>query len=152
MKPKEIQFLIEVAQSAAKMSHGIRLKVGGVITDSQGNMVAHAYNGTIRGAPNELEYKEYQEGPYTHTDTSGFRYKLVTKESTVHCEANLIAHAARRGISVDGGTAILTHSPCAKCCALLIQSGIKEVIFAEKFRTYYEVKNEFGQYIKLTQH
>jgi dCMP deaminase len=158
MKTKDIEFLLNVAKLAATRSTAERLKVGGIIVDSFDNIVAYGYNGTVNGASNICEYKEYADTLSTrHTDyphfdlSAGKYYKLVTKESTVHCEANLISHAARRGISVNNGTVLLTHSSCIHCTPMLIQSGIKEVIFLEKFRTYDEVFLEFGKNIIFTQ-
>jgi dCMP deaminase len=149
--------MIEVALATAAQSTAERLKVGGVVCDLDGNIIAYGRNGTVKGMSNICEYKEYadaistRQAEYPHFDlSSGKYYKLVTKESVVHCETNLIAHAARRGISVDKGTIILTHSPCEKCTALLIQSGVKEVIFLEKFRTYDIVIKEFSNYIIFT--
>jgi dCMP deaminase len=50
--------------------------------------------------------------------------------ATVHAEQNAIADAAKRGISVNGTTAYITHYPCVHCAKLLIASGINSVIYA----------------------
>lgn len=50
---------------------------------------------------------------------------------TCHAEANALAWAARRGISTEGCSLYVTHFPCAQCAALIIQSGIKRVVFGE---------------------
>lgn len=153
MKNKDIEFLLNIAKLASEQSYAIRLKVGGVMSDKDGNIIAYGYNGTVKGMSNECEYRVYSsfEEDVTYYDENiNKHYKLVTKDSTIHAEQNIIAHAARRGISIDGGTIFLTHSPCNHCTALLIQSGVKEAIFLEKFRTYSEVESEFGKYIKLT--
>jgi dCMP deaminase len=167
---KEIDFLMGVAELAATRSAAKRLQVGAVVTDSSLNIVASGYNGTVRGfhtndcetkifhrdeipwsfgdSPVDKNIYPYSADSYTHPD-----YRLVTDESiTIHAEQNLIAHAARRGISIDGGTVVLTHSPCAKCAALLIQCGIKEIVYNSKHRSFDETNSLYGNYIKLTQY
>lgn len=162
MKLKDQQFLFNIARLAAEQSTAIRLKVGGVVTDSDGNIIAYAYNGTVHGADNDCEHHIYQEDDvasgiikeeyeYDMLDFNDVPYRLETKSTTVHCEANLIAHAARRGISVNNGKMFLTHSPCERCSSLIVQSGIKEVHFLEKFRTYDKVLNIFSKHIDFKQ-
>ena len=149
MKLKEQEFLMEVALLAAKRSEAQRLRVGAVVADISGNIIATGFNGTVKNFPNDGgEYKEYC-APYTHEDEYG-HYKIVTdQDMMVHAEQNVIAHAARRGISINGGTIIGTHSPCMKCCSLLIQCGITEMIFNEKHHSFDKVEDTYGKYIIL---
>lgn len=159
MKNEEKTFLLEVARLAAARSKGVRLKVGAVVSDSLGNMVASGYNGSVRGGDNCLEYKVYPDynsmlaidiTDYPFYDDEGRCYKLVSKSNVIHAEQNVIAHAARRGISICGGTMFVTHSPCSHCTALMIQCGIFEVIFLEEYRLHKDVVEEYGSYIKFT--
>lgn len=155
MKTEEQRFLLEVAKLAAARSTGVRLKVGAVVADYMGNLIATGYNGSIRGGDNCLEYKVYAppdvgtESDYDLCDEKGW-YKLVTKDSTIHAEQNLIAHAARRGISINGSTVFVTHSPCWKCVPLMIQSGVSEVVYIDEHRSLADVTKEYGSRIKLT--
>ena len=163
LKEKEINFLFGIAQLAAAQSSAIRLKVGGVITDSGGNFIAYSYNGTPRGFDNCCEHRHYPSDDkknglivtdqiYDYYDFATEKpYRLKTKDSTIHCEANLVAHAARRGISVNEGKVFLTHSPCESCSALLVQCGIKDVYFLQKFRTYDAVLNNFKHALNINQ-
>lgn len=158
MKQKDQNFLMDIAHRAAEDSHAVRLKVGGVVTDARGNFVASGYNGTVRGFhTNECEIKVHEgygtdvteDFPY---EDSIARYRLVTDEAiTIHAEPNLIAHAARRGVSIDGGWVFLTHSPCTKCTSLLVQCGIQEIIFKEKHRSFEETESLYGKYVTLKQ-
>jgi dCMP deaminase len=158
MKIEEQQFLLDVAVLAAKRSKAVRMKVGGAITDFKGNLVAYGYNGSIHGSDEPLEIVEYPDfldisslAQYPLMDSMNRPYRLRTDENVVvHCEKNLVAHAARRGISIDGGAAYLTLSPCTTCTSLLIQSGIIEVVFLEKYRLFEETQNLYGNRIKLT--
>lgn len=158
MKTEEKRFLLEVAKLAAARSTGVRLKVGAVVADAMGNLIATGYNGSIRGGDNCLEYKVYapknsvDTGPNQEYDSyDGLSwYKLVTKDSTIHAEQNLIAHAARRGVSINGCKVFVTHSPCEKCTTLMIQSGISEVVYIDEHRSLADVSEEYGSRIKLT--
>lgn len=85
-------------------------------------MVAFGYNGTMRGSDNTCEV----------SSPTGI---LTTKQSVIHAEQNVICHAARRGVSIDCGTAFVTHFPCMKCATLLYQAGVHT--------TYYDI--EYGQ-------
>lgn len=158
MKQKDKQFLMDIAVRAAEDSSAIRLKIGGVVTDARGNFVASGYNGTVRGFhTNECEIKVHDslkaarpEYVYPYEDSNGV-YRLVTDERiTIHAEQNLIAHAARRGVSIEGGTVFLTHSPCSKCTSLLVQCGITEIIYDELYRSFDETTELYGRYVKLT--
>lgn len=143
MNIKDKQFMMDIAARASLDSHAVRLKVGGVVTDANGNFVASAYNGTVRGFETNICEKNIVDGDG--------KIQLVTDESiTVHAEQNLITHAARRGISINGGTAFLTHSPCTKCTSLLIQCGIKEIIYDQQHRSFDETTELYGRYVKLT--
>ena len=156
---KDQQFMMSVAKLAAARSTGIRLKVGAVVTDADDNMVAFGYNGSVRGGDNNLEDKIYRKDDnapwqlqvYPYVDETNTPYRLVTKDSTLHAEQNCIAHAARRGISINHGKMYLTHSPCLKCATMMIQSGISEVFFIEKHESHDKVQWELQKFLKITQ-
>ena len=134
---------MEVAKLAALRSSAVRLKVGAVACDAEGDMIAFAYNGTVRGMDNCCEF---EAGPEDD------RY-LVTKPDTIHAEPNLVAHCARRGISLKGGTVFVTHSPCMPCAALMIQAGVAEVYFDDIHpRSYEDTKKKYaGMFTKFMQ-
>lgn len=138
-KQDEIRFLMGMAELAAKRSKAVRLQVGAVVTDSKLNPVAAGFNGTVRGFhTNECEHVVDGE--------------VVTDERIViHAEQNAIAHAARRGISIDGGTAIVTASPCCKCTSLLIQSGIQEIYYKDRHRSFEEVSDLYRNHVTMRQ-
>lgn len=138
MRQKEREYLMQLAQLTSKRSTAVRLQVGAVVTDIKGDIVATGYNGTIRNF-------------HTNTCEHTIDGNIVTDDRiTIHAEQNVITHAARRGIGIDGGYAVITHSPCAKCCSLLIQCGIAEIIYKEEHRTFEETADLFGKYVKLT--
>lgn len=157
MKAREIEFMMEIAKLAAARSHAIRTKVGAVLTDSNGNMISYAYNGTISGTSNVCERKIYESDDlvpnqsYPYTSNDGSEYRLETLDDVLHAEQNLLAHAARRGIPVAAGTVLVTLSPCARCTAQLIQAGIREIVYLDRYRLHSQVEEKYGRFIKLTQ-
>ena len=58
----------------------------------------------------------------------------VTKNEVIHAEMNIFAKCARQGISTDGAVLFVTLSPCFECSKLIIQGGIKEVIYLDEYR------------------
>lgn len=144
MKLKDQIFFMEVAKLAALRSHAIRLQVGGVVCDARGDMVAFAYNGTVHGMDNCCEDVLTDSEGNPLIDTHGNSY-LVTKPDTIHCEPNLIAHAARRGISIAGGSVFITHSPCQPCAALMLQAGIRDVYFGDEHRSFPDTLAKYGR-------
>ena len=61
---------------------------------------------------------------------SGTRHELCRG---VHAEQNAIVQAAKLGVSIDGATLYCTHQPCSMCCKMIINSGIKRVIYKEGY-------------------
>lgn len=158
MRAREVEFMMEIAKLAASRSHAIRTKVGAVLTDSDGNMISYAYNGTISGTSNVCERLIFEHSDpiphqtYPHCTDDGSRYRLETLDDVLHAEQNLLAHAARRGIPVAAGTVLVTLSPCARCTAQLIQAGIREIVYLDRYRLHGQVEEKYGRYIKLTQY
>ncbi len=89
-----------------------RLHVGCVLVSGghrKNRIVAAGYNGFLPGAPHVSHVREGHE------------------QATVHAEQNAVADAARRGISVEGCIAYVTHFPCINCAKIMVSSGIAEV-------------------------
>ena len=97
-------------------SYCARRKVGALIVKNK-MIISDGYNGTPAGFENICE------------DDNG-----VTKPYVLHAEANAINKIARSGNSSEGATLYVTASPCIECAKLIIQAGIKRVVYAEKYR------------------
>lgn len=97
-------------------SYCARRKVGALIVKNK-MIISDGYNGTPAGFENICE------------DGNG-----VTKPYVLHAEANAITKIARSGNSSEGATLYVTASPCIECAKLIIQAGIKRVVYAEKYR------------------
>lgn len=100
----------------AENSYCQRRKVGAIIVkDSM--IISDGFNGTPSGFENVCE------------DEGG-----LTKPYVLHAEANAITKVARSNNSSDGATLYVSASPCMECSKLIIQAGIKRVVFNELYR------------------
>ncbi|MDE7426435.1 MAG: dCMP deaminase family protein [Muribaculaceae bacterium] len=100
----------------AENSYCQRRKVGAIIVKDQ-MIISDGYNGTPSGFENVCEDEEGYTKPYV-----------------LHAEANAITKVARSNNSSDGATLYVTASPCLECAKLIIQAGIKRVVFNERYR------------------
>lgn len=115
---------LDIASRIAQMSFAERLKVGAIAVKNN-NILAFGFNGTPAGFDNCCEYRDYYEDG---------EYILRTKPEVIHAEANLVAKAAREGLSLKGSTIYLTHSSCVNCAILLVQAGIEREVYLEEYR------------------
>jgi len=114
------QMLMEMAIIASKRSTCTRKHVGAIIA-IEGRPVSVGYAGAPSGLPHCLEH-----GCLTGPDGGCIR--------TQHAEANAIAFAARKGIATEKATLYTTVSPCLACAKLIINAGIIEVWYLERYR------------------
>jgi len=111
----------------SKLSKATRAKVGAVLVTSQG-VTLTGFNGTPIGRPNDCEILIPTSIPQHLSPT------LVTKAEVIHAELNCIMKAAREGVSCVNSTVYVTLSPCVQCSAMLIQAGVKRVVYLEDYR------------------
>lgn len=121
---KKINAHLKAAEAYAELSHAKRLKVGAVIV-REGRIISIGYNGTPSGRNNSCEYEIVNE--------DGGK-ELVSKQEICHAEMNAIMFAARNGVSTDGCTLVITHSPCYECAKMIVQCGIDSVFYREEYR------------------
>lgn len=107
---------LRMAAIWSENSYCERRKVGALIVKGK-MIISDGYNGTPSGFPNVCESSEGVTLPYV-----------------LHAEANAITKVARSNNSSEGGTLYVTASPCMECSKLIIQSGIKRVVFSELYR------------------
>ena len=109
-----------MAEELATLSYAQRKKVGCLIVkDTQ--IISEGYNGTPSGFNNECEYIDYVD-------------EMYSKPEVLHAESNALTKLARSTNSSDQSTLYVTLVPCFECAKLIIQSGIREVVYKE-FRT-----------------
>jgi len=108
---------LEMAMIWAGNSYCKRRQVGALIVKGK-MIISDGYNGTPSGFENICEDENN-----------------VTKPYVLHAEANAITKVAKSNNSSEGATLYVTTSPCLECAKLIIQSGIKRVVFCNKYHT-----------------
>ena len=108
---------LRMARIWAENSYCRRRQVGALLVKDK-RIISDGYNGTPSGFENVCE-----------AEASG-----LTKPYVLHAEANAISKVARSNNSSDGATLYVTASPCLECAKLVIQAGIRRVVFAELYR------------------
>lgn len=107
---------LKMAEVWAENSYCKRRKVGALIVKNN-MIISDGYNGTPSGFENVCE------------DENG-----VTKPYVLHAEANAITKVAKSGNSSEDSTLYVTASPCLECSKLIIQAGIKRVVYKDAYR------------------
>ena len=106
---------LRMARIWAENSYCKRRQVGALVVKDK-MIISDGYNGTPSGFENVCEEND------------------VTKPYVLHAEANAITKLARSSNNSDGSTLYVTASPCIECAKLIIQAGIKRVVYSEKYR------------------
>ena len=107
---------LRMAKIWSENSYCKRRKVGAIIVKDK-MIISDGFNGTPSGFENVCEDEDN-----------------ITKPYVLHAEANAITKVAKSNNSSKGATLYVTTSPCMECSKLIIQSGIKRVVFSEKYR------------------
>ena len=107
---------LEMAEVWAKNSYCKRRQVGALLVKDR-MIISDGYNGTPSGFENQCEDEND-----------------VTKPYVLHAEANAITKVAKSGNSSEGATLYVTASPCMECAKLIIQSGIRRVVYKDLYR------------------
>ncbi len=107
---------LRMARIWAENSYCKRRKVGALVVKEK-MIISDGYNGTPSGFENICEDEDF-----------------VTKPYVLHAEANAITKLARSSNNSDGSTLYVTAAPCIECSKLIIQAGIKRVVYGEEYR------------------
>tara|TARA_Y100000310_G_scaffold345353_2_gene464075 strand:+ start:1221 stop:2195 length:975 start_codon:yes stop_codon:yes gene_type:complete len=113
------EYFMNIADNAAARSTCDRKYVGSVIVRDK-TILSTGYNGSIRGLP--------------HCTDEGHLMVNDHCVATVHAEANAIIQAAKNGININKATLYTTASPCWDCFKLIVNSGVKRIVFGELYR------------------
>ncbi|MCH5224345.1 MAG: dCMP deaminase family protein [Muribaculaceae bacterium] len=111
----DIRYL-KMARIWSENSYCVRRQVGAILVKGQ-MIISDGFNGTPSGFPNVCEDEEGRTLPYV-----------------LHAEANAITKVAKSNNSSDGSTLYVTDSPCIECAKLIIQAGIKRVVYSKLYR------------------
>ncbi len=118
-RPSWDDYFMAMSLIIASRSVCSRLHVGCVIVsagEQKHRLIAAGYNGFLPGAPHISRMRDDHE------------------QASVHAEANAVCDAARRGVSLDGATAYISHYPCINCAKALAAAGIKRIRYLEDYR------------------
>lgn len=116
-KIKDLDYrYLRMAAIWSENSYCERRKVGALVVKDK-MIISDGYNGTPSGFENVCE-----DG------------NNVTKPYVLHAEANAITKIARSGNNSDGSTLYVTDAPCIECSKLIIQAGIKRVVYGREYR------------------
>lgn len=107
---------LKMARIWSENSYCTRRKVGALLVKDK-MIISDGYNGTPSGFPNICEDSEHRTFPYV-----------------LHAEANAITKVAKSNNSSEGSTLYVTDSPCIECAKLIIQAGIKRVVYSKLYR------------------
>ena len=120
--PKQIDLditYLKMANLWGQLSKAKRKKVGCLIVKN-GHIISDGYNGTPSGYDNNCEYET--------------RFGYETKPEVLHAESNALMKLAKSTISSEDSTIYLTMSPCFDCAKLIIQAGVRRVVYGEAYR------------------
>lgn len=135
---------LRMARIWSENSYAIRRQVGCLIVKDR-MIISDGYNGTPSGFENVCEYAvcgssspcNLQTGGETHSECYNCsKVRLVTKPYVLHAEANAISKLARSGNNSEGATLYVTDEPCLECSKMIIQAGIKRVVFWREYHIH----------------
>lgn len=109
---------LRMATIWAENSYCVRRQVGALLVKDK-MIISDGYNGTPSGFENVCEDENNKTKPYV-----------------LHAEANAITKVAKSNNSSDGATMYVTSSPCVECAKLIIQAGIRRVVFSDEYHIY----------------
>jgi len=115
LRPSWDDYFMDITFQVAKRSTCDRARVGAVIVKDK-RILTTGYNGSPAGL--------------AHCDEVGHLMVGGHCVRTLHAEQNAIIQAALHGVSVAGGTIYVTHQPCLTCAKMIINAGLRRVIYA----------------------
>ena len=130
---------LKIAQIWATNSYAKRKQVGAIIVNNN-RIISDGYNGTPTGFPNECEesYCDKNGECELHFEPNAcgccIHHVMRSHPYVLHAEANAITKLAKSTESGEGATLYVTMSPCMECAKLIIQTGIKRVVYLEDYR------------------
>ncbi|MDR3588321.1 MAG: cytidine/deoxycytidylate deaminase family protein [Negativicutes bacterium] len=125
-RPSWDEYFMDITLVVASRSTCLRRKVGAVVVKGK-RLLTSGYNGAPQGLPHCGEVGCLREA---RGIPSGERHELCRG---THAEQNAIVQAALYGVAIDGATLYCTHQPCSGCTKMIINAGIKRIIYQEAY-------------------
>ena len=126
MRPSWDEYFMEIVQVVKKRSTCLRRQVGAIIVKDK-RILSTGYNGSPTGLKHCEEIKCLRE---KLNIPSGQRHELCRG---LHAEQNAIVHAANFGVSIKDSTIYVTDHPCVLCAKMIINGGIKRVVYTSGY-------------------
>ena len=125
------EYFMRIAVDVSSRSTCDRKHVGALIVRDR-NILSTGYNGSVSGLP--------------HCDDVGHIMENGHCIATIHAESNSIIQAAKHGVSIDRAAIYTTASPCWNCFKLIVNSGMRRILFGEFYRDerIFEVARQLG--------
>jgi dCMP deaminase len=125
-RPSWDEYFMALAEQVGQRSTCLRRSIGAVIVKDK-RILATGYNGPPSGLAHceEVGCLREREGI-----PSGSRHELCRG---IHAEQNAVIQAAKHGIAIDGSMIYCTHQPCVLCAKILLNAGIREIVFREPY-------------------
>ena len=125
------EYFMRIAVDVSSRSTCDRKHVGALIVRDR-NILSTGYNGSVSGLP--------------HCDDVGHIMENGHCIATIHAESNSIIQAAKHGVSINGASIYTTASPCWNCFKLIVNSGMRRILFGEFYRDerIFEVARQLG--------
>lgn len=139
---------LRMAFTWSENSYAIRRKVGCLIVKNN-SIISDGYNGTPSGFRNVCEYIPSPEDGRSISENNSWEElnsnyanggTLVTYPYVLHAESNAIAKLAKSNNSSEGATIYVTDEPCLECSKMIIQSGIRRVVYSRSYRIHEGIK------------
>ena len=139
------EYFMNIAKMVAESNTScIRRQFGAVIVRDDKSIISTGYNGAPMGVTSCGD-RGYCVRNKLNIE-SGTRHELCY---AVHAEQNAILFAAKHGVSTKDATMYVTAKPCSVCLRIIVQSGIKEVVFLKDYPTEWEGYEEIGSAITM---
>jgi len=122
-RPEWDEYFLKITRDVSERATCVKRKVGAIIVKDN-HILATGYNGTPKGfvhCTEETCIRKQMNVP------SGQRHELCRG---LHAEQNAIIQAAWHGVKIEGGTMYCTYQPCAICVKMLINAGIRKLVYA----------------------
>lgn len=125
-RPDWDHYFMDIAEMVSKRSNCSRRHVAAVLVKDK-RIISTGYNGTPRGI------KNCNEGGCPRCNSNTPSGEGLTECLCCHAEENSIVQAAYHGIAVAGATIYTTYSPCLLCSKMIINAGIREVVYKQRY-------------------
>lgn len=126
LRPSWDEYFMDITRVVASRSTCLRRRVGAVIVKDK-RLLTSGYNGAPQGLAHCLEVGCLRERMKV---ASGERHELCRG---LHAEQNAIVQAALHGVQIAGATLYCTHQPCAACAKMIINAGIRRIVFEHPY-------------------